>query len=149
MLSINKIICPTDFSDPSYEGLKTAADLAGHFGAELIVVHVVMPMPSIIGAGAPTGFHIPSVLEKMEKRAGEMLENIQERRLPKSVNSRIMVSVGKPANNISETAKTENADLIVISTHGESGWQQLFSGSVTERVIRLAECPVLVVPAPD
>ncbi|MFO7559333.1 MAG: universal stress protein [Desulfobacterales bacterium] len=73
MLPINKIICPTDFSDPSYEGLKTAAELAGNFGAELILVHVVMPMPSIIGAGAPTGFHIPSVLEKMEKEPGRCL----------------------------------------------------------------------------
>jgi len=149
MIPIKKMICPTDFSDPSYEGLNTAVELAEYFDAELIVLHVVIPMPTIIGVDAPTGFHVPAALTEMEKSAAGMLETVKAERLPAGVNARMMVLVGKPAHKIAETAQKENADLIVMATHGESGWQRFISGSVTERVVRRTECPVLAVPAPE
>ena len=149
MIPIKKIICPTDFSDPSYEGLKAAVELAEHFESELILLHVVTPMPTIIGIDAPTGFHIPAALSEMEKGADEMLDNVKVKKLPESIAAKKMVLIGKPADKIAETAQKENADLIVMATHGESGWQRLISGSVTERVVRKTECPVLAVPAPD
>ena len=148
MLPIEKAICSTDFSDPSYEGIKAANELAHHFEAELILLHVVSPIPAMTGAGAPTGFHIPAVLKEMEKSAAEMLENIKTNEIKKSTKTRTLVVHGRPADEIVRTAEEEKADLIVIATHGQSGWQRFISGSVTERVVRMASCPVLSVPAP-
>jgi nucleotide-binding universal stress UspA family protein len=149
MLPITKIICPTDFSDPSYEGLKAANELTEHFSAELILVHVVSPTPTMVGAGAPTGFHIPAVIKEMEDEAAEMLEGIIAEKVAKGIKTRAVVIHGRPAHQIVGKAEEENADIIVIATHGQSGWQRLISGSVTERVVRMAStCPVLAVPAP-
>jgi nucleotide-binding universal stress UspA family protein len=149
MLPIERILCPTDFSDPSYEGLKAAIELAEHFSAELILMHIISPAPALAGGGAPTGFHIPAVLKEMEGRAAEMLEDVKAERVPKSINARTEVIVGKPADQLVRRAEEERADIIVIATHGESGWQRFFSGSITERVVRMASCPVLAVPGPE
>ena len=149
MLPIKKIICPTDFSHPSYEGLKTAVELADHFTAELILLHAVSPMPVMAGAGAPTGFHIPAVLEEMEENAAKMLEDIKSGEIKKSINIRTMVVHGRPADEIARLAEEEKAEMIVMATHGQSGWRRLISGSVTERVVRMAPCPVMAVPAPS
>jgi nucleotide-binding universal stress UspA family protein len=149
MLPIKKIICSTDFSDPSYEGLKAAVEIADHFTAELILFHAVSPMPVMAGAGSPTGFHIPSVLEEMEENAGKMLEGIKSGNIEKSINTRTIVVHGRPADEIVRLAEEEKADMIVMATHGQSGWRRLISGSVTERVFRMASCPVVAVPAPS
>jgi nucleotide-binding universal stress UspA family protein len=149
MIPIKKIICSTDFSDPSYEGLKAADELADHFAAELILLHVIAPMPTMAGAGAPTGFHIPAVMKEMEEKSLEMVEGVRAKRVSKSLKSRTLVAHGRPADEIAKAAEKEKVDMIVISTHGQSGWRRLISGSVTERVVRMASCPVLVVPAPE
>jgi nucleotide-binding universal stress UspA family protein len=148
MLPIEKIICPTDFSEPSIEGLKAANELADHFGAQIILLHAIAPMPTMAGAGAPTGFHIPPVLKEMEGKASEELERIKSEKLYKSFEARTMVIYGKPATEIIRIAEEEKADIIVIATHGQSGWRRFLSGSVTERVVRTASCPVLAVPGP-
>jgi universal stress protein A len=148
MLPIKKIICSTDFSDPSYEGIKAATELADHFTAELLLLHAVTPVPTMAGAGAPTGFHIPSMLKEMEEHAAKMLEGIKSGKIKKSIKTRTMVVHGRPADEIVRTAEEEKADMIIIATHGQSGWRRFISGSVTERVVRMASCPVLAVPAP-
>jgi nucleotide-binding universal stress UspA family protein len=148
MLPLSKIICPTDFSDPSFEGLKAANELADHFGAQVILLHAIAPMPTMSGAGAPTGFHIPPVLKEMEGKASEELERLKSEKLAKSFETRTMVIYGKPASEIVRISEEEKADLIVIATHGQSGWKGFISGSVTERVVRTATCPVLAVSAP-
>jgi nucleotide-binding universal stress UspA family protein len=147
MLPLEKIICSTDFSDSSFEGLKAANELAANFGAKVILLHAIAPMPTIAGAGAPTGFHIPPVLKEMEGKAAEELERLKAEKLEGGIDARTMVIYGKPADEIVRIAEEEKADLIVIATHGQSGWKRFISGSVTERVVRMASCPVLVVPA--
>jgi nucleotide-binding universal stress UspA family protein len=144
----DKIICPIDFSDPSYEGLQSASELAEHFSAELILVHIVSPMPNIAGTRAPTGFHLPTVLKEMEEQANNQIAEDAAQRIRKKVKSRTFVGIGRPADKIVQTAEDETADLIVMATHGQSGWQRFVSGSVTERVVRMSTCPVFVVPAP-
>jgi nucleotide-binding universal stress UspA family protein len=148
MFAIDKIICPIDFSDPSYEGLKRANELAEHFSAELMLVHFVSPMPNIAGTRAPTGFHIPTVLKEMEEQANNRIEEDAVHRINKKIKFRTFVGIGKPADKIVQTAEDEAAQLIVMATHGQSGWQRFVSGSVTERVVRMSTCPVFVVPAP-
>jgi hypothetical protein len=62
MLPLKKIVCPTDFSEPAHEGLKIARELATQFSSEILLVHVVTPLPAMHGGVAPTGFHISTVL---------------------------------------------------------------------------------------
>jgi len=148
MFDVDKIISPTDFSDPSYEGLKIAIEIAEHFTAELILVHIVSPIPNIVGTGSPTGFHFPMVLEEMEAQATKKIEADAVDHIPDHIRSKTIVKAGRPADQIVETAVEEKAQIIVMATHGQSGWQRFVSGSVTERVVRMATCPVFVVPAP-
>jgi nucleotide-binding universal stress UspA family protein len=65
------------------------------------------------------------------------------------ISARCLALVGKPVDEIVKTAEEENGAIIVIASHGESGWQRFLSGSITEKVLRMASCPVLVVPVPE
>lgn len=147
MLPIHKIVCPTDFSDPSYEGLKVAKEFAEHFSAELIVVHVIFPGPIVPGVAEP-GFHIPAALKTMQETAEKTLADLTKQKMLADISVRPQVIQGKPAYEIVDLADSEKADLIVIATHGESGWQKFLFGSVTEKVIRMASCPVLTIQQP-
>ena len=149
MLPWKKILWPTDFSEPAYEGLKIATELATQFSSEIFLVHVIAPMPTMQGAAAPTGFHLPTVLEELQESAQKSLEDIRQAKIPAEIQARSFVVHGKPANEIVRLASQEKADIIVIPTHGESGWQRFVFGSVAEKVVRLADCPVLTIRAPE
>jgi nucleotide-binding universal stress UspA family protein len=153
MLPIKKILCPTDFSEPSYVGLDAASEMALLFTSPLILVHVVSPMPTMPGAAAPTGYHIPSMLKELEAAARQTLRNDVMKQLPREIASKSlveeMVVQGDPATEIVRIAKEEHVSMIVTATHGTTGWRRLIFGSVAERVVRLAECPVLTIPAPE
>ena len=149
MLLFKKIIWPTDFSEPAYEGLKAATELAAQFSAEILLAHVIAPMPIIHGGAAPTGFHIPSILEEYQESAKVSLDDIRREKIPAEINARTFVITGRPAHEIVKLAEQEKADIIVISTQGESGWHRFVFGSVAEKVVRYAECPVLTIRAPD
>jgi nucleotide-binding universal stress UspA family protein len=149
MLPLKKIICPTDFSEPSFEGIKTAVGLAEKDSSELILVHVIAPVPKISGIGMPPVGYFPVVFGEMEQQAKEFLEKIRANQIPKHLKCLTVVICGQPALHITELAQKEKASIIIMATHGQSGWQRFISGSVTERVVRLAPCPVLAVPAPS
>ncbi len=148
MLPINKILCPTDFSEASFEGLKNANELADHFSAELILLNVVSPLPGIPGSTAPTGFHIPAVLEEIEASTKEQVQKLKNKYISSNIKSKKIVIIGDPPTEIVKRAADDNVDVIVMSTHGQSGWKRLVCGSVTEKVIRMAECPVLTIRGP-
>jgi nucleotide-binding universal stress UspA family protein len=143
MLPIKKICCPTDFSEPSQEALKVACEMATHFAAELILVHVVTPIPVIPIHDDPTSFNLPLYEKEMEQSAVKALKKIQQEKVSESIQSRTMVIQGDPATQIVNLADTENMDMIIIATHGFTGWRKFMFGSVTEKVIRYANCPVL------
>ncbi len=147
MLPLRKILFPTDFSEPAFEGFKIARELAAQFSAEMLLVHVVSPLPAMHGGVAPTGFHIPSVLEEIQKSANKSLEEIRREKLPAEIRTRTFVIHGRPAHEIVQLAAQEKVDIIVIATHGESGWQRFVFGSVAEKVVRHADCPVLTIRA--
>jgi len=149
MLPLKKIVCPTDFSEPAAEGLKIARELAMQFSAEMLLVHVVAPLPAMHGGVAPTGFHIPVVLEELEESAQKSLEEIRREKLPAEIQARTFVILGRPAHEIVALAEQERADIIVMATQGESGWQRFVFGSVAEKVVRHADCPVLTIRAPN
>jgi nucleotide-binding universal stress UspA family protein len=155
MLPVKKILCPTDFSEPSFEGLKAADELASHFSAELFLVHVIASVPVASassfpgGAGAPTGFDIAAYQKELEEAAKKKLQEVVKNKTSKELKVRPMLTEGAAANEIVRFADEKKVDLIVIATHGETGWRHLIFGSVAEKVVREAKCPVLTVRAPE
>jgi len=148
ILPLQKILCPTDFSDPSYEGLKVADELARHFAAKLLLVHVVSPVPIMPATEGSMGTQIPMLLEQIVESARSSILEIAKQRVSAGVQAEAFVLEGTPAHEIARLAAEEKVDVIVIATHGQSGWKRFLSGSVTERVVRMAECPVLTVHVP-
>ena len=145
MLPLRKIVCPTDFSEPSYAALDKAAELAGHFNAELYVVHVVPlapPFPSDLLIGAIDTVESDHA---REEAAATHLNEVITQRLSGVASARPIVKMGYAANEIACVAEDEGADLIVISTHGLTGWHHLIFGSVTDKVLRMVKCPVLII----
>ena len=148
MLPIKKICCPTDFSEPSQEALKVACEMAAHFAAELILVHVVTPIPVIPIHDDPTSFNLPLYEKEMEESAAKALKKMQQEKVSEGIRSRTMVLQGDAATQIVNLADEENMDMIIIATHGFTGWRKFMFGSVTEKVIRYANCPVLSIRVP-
>lgn len=148
-LPFKRILCPTDFSEPSYAGLEAAISLARHFDSELVIVHVVSPIPIVPGSFAPAGSYLPTILEELENSAKNSLQALLKERIPEDLSPRALVTTGTPAMEIVRTASKIDADVIVIATHGQSGWKKFISGSVTERVVRLSDRPVLTIHASE
>jgi nucleotide-binding universal stress UspA family protein len=152
MPSIRKIICATDFSDPSLAGVRRARELAQENGAELILVHVMEPLqanPTVDPmAGISTStFDVGTYFEEMTEGAQRTLAAMAEREKPAGGSIRTEVLHGKVANEIAKLADREDADLIVIGKHGHSGWQDRIFGSTAEKIVRHTERSVMVVPA--
>ncbi|MCF8142339.1 MAG: universal stress protein [Deltaproteobacteria bacterium] len=144
MLPLKKILCPTDFSDPSFEALEVATELALHFSSELIVIHVVAPIPVIATEyRSPAAFNVQEYQKVMEASSMKVLEEQIGKRIPERVSTRRILSSGDPADQIVNTAENENVDVIVIATRGQTGLKRLVFGSVAEKVVRLARRPVL------
>jgi len=142
MLPIKKILYPTDFSQASYEALKVANELGLHFSAELHIVHVISL------SAIATDVTAASAIEEMTTTAETSFQQIIKERIPKELHVRQTIAVGAAADEILKIAQKDKVDLIVIGTHGQTGWRHLVFGSVAEKVVRLAACPVLSIRAP-
>jgi nucleotide-binding universal stress UspA family protein len=155
MLPIRKILGSTDFSIAGYPAVVTAGELADHFGAELVLMHVVQPVPPPpqVPPECMAMLSSRSETEKSERdeinRSLEQLNQLVADKLPKGLSYRALVKVGSAADEIVRLAESENVDLLVIATHGRTGWRRLAFGSVAEKVIRTATRPVLVVQSPS
>lgn len=151
MRKIQKIVCPMDFSNCAQQALNYAVDLATQFGAEVTVVHAYedptayvtpMPMSGYVGPAA-------DVLLELRKQLEVRLEESKNQVLQAGVRARAELLEGAPYRVILDWAKEWDADLIVIGTHGHTGFTHALLGSVTERVVRMATCPVLTIRTPD
>lgn len=148
MFPIKKMLCPTDFSEPSHEGMRVANQWAAHFSAEVILVHVVSPFHPYPAPPNGTGFDVSLYLQETVNAAGKTLDEYAKNRFSSDLEVRTVVLQGNPADQIVELAESEKADLIVTATHGWTGWRRFIFGSVAEKVVRSAACPVLTVPVP-
>jgi nucleotide-binding universal stress UspA family protein len=147
MLPIQKILCPIDFSEPSYQALDIAAELAAHFGARLVILHVVAEIPYLSGSTTITGLDIPKYQKQLEEISFQKISEIIENRIPKGVEAHPVITVGKAADEIVAVADEQKPDILVIATHGETGVRHLVFGSVAEKVVRHIHVPVLTVRA--
>ena len=145
MFPLKRIICPTDFSEPSLEGLRNGIKMAESFDAELLVMHVIEP-PSWSEIAYAQPIYIPvDWTAPLKEESMKKLNGLQSEMIPEQVQSRLLTLEGNPAETIVRLAAEESANLIVIATHGYSGFHRFVFGSVTERVVRTAPCPVLTV----
>ena len=144
MTRIARIMVPTDFSPASDGALEYARDLARHFGASIDLVHVFDdPFTSGAFVGDGTVMLPVDLRETLENSAREQLTARHESHAGSLSGSSMVLLLGPPAKCIVERAKEDKADLIVMGTHGRSGLGHLLIGSVAERVVRTAGCPVL------
>jgi nucleotide-binding universal stress UspA family protein len=147
MFPIKTVLCPTDFSEPSREALKIAGELASQVGAGLLLVHVVPVLPALPDDPNYV-FKVPEYERLLHKDADEKLAHLVKQS-SKSTTARAMVGHGDVADEIVRIVEMERADLIVIATHGTTGWRRFVFGSVAEKVVRLAKCPVLTIRNPQ
>jgi nucleotide-binding universal stress UspA family protein len=148
MPAFSRVLCPIDFSEPAHLGLQKAIELARCFPAELLVAHVVPPVPMTAIPQAAPAFDVGVYQKELVSAAEEGITAVIEKHVPEGVRTRSMVVDGEPAAEIIRLAQEENVDLIVMSTHGESGWRRFVFGSVAEKVVRTAHCSVMTVPEP-
>jgi nucleotide-binding universal stress UspA family protein len=147
MLAIKTILCPIDFSEPSFEGLKYAIDLATLFGADLCVTNVVPVVPPL-PSNPNFVFEVPEYERGLHFDADRKLSELIVQRVPKSLRVRTVIGHGDAGREIIRIAEDERANLIVMATTGLTGFKHLLFGSVAEKVVRLAGCPVLTVRGP-
>jgi len=148
MKKFQKILWPTDFSNPSYKALEAALDLARTYRAELWLMHVIPPMPSLSGPELPGSFDAGRFQSVLEKSAVSSMENVKKKRIPRGVKVQSLIVQGSPAHEITEVARKKRFDLIVIATHGQAGFKHLLFGSVAEKVMRHSTVPVLIIRSP-
>ena len=147
MVSIERILCPVDFSPDSRRALDYALALSERFGAKVTVLHVVAntPLVDVIPSLGVGGIQ-PMMLSDTDRQA--VLAHL-ETFVPAAARDAMTLQVEDAPDvraEIIEQAKEAKADLIVLGSHGRSGFEHLLLGSTTERVLRRAHCPVLVVP---
>lgn len=147
MLKVERILCPTDFSDFSERAFDYGLSLARQYNAQLYLLHIVRPV--IIGYPE---YAIPDSVNEfygeLREHAEEQLREFAKVHNKGGVHTTVVVEEGVVTESILDFAQENAVDMIVMGTHGRRGLQRLTLGSVTERVLRKAACPVLAVRRP-
>lgn len=147
-MNIKRILFPTDFSGFSKQALKYALSFATRYGAKLYVLHVVESMLELPEFRL---FNIPisGPSSRLEKRLRARLETIIPRSFRRQIEVVPLIRYGKSFEEIIRAAEACEADLIVMATHGRTGLDRVVFGSVAEKVILRASCPVLSIKHPE
>jgi universal stress protein A len=145
MSVVRRMLVPTDFSPASDIAFSYALDMAGRLSSAVHVLHVIDD--ATFSTAYPDGFYteLPALRDKMIEEATNRLHDMADRCKAAGIAATVEVAVGRPARTIAETAATRGTDLIVMGTHGRSGFAHLVLGSVAERLVRTAPCAVLTV----
>ncbi|MFZ0639511.1 MAG: universal stress protein [Candidatus Acidiferrales bacterium] len=148
MLPIKRILCPIDFSEFSLRAYRSALSLAEHYRAKLVAQHIVemWRYPSAtfaISAGLYDQFR-----QALRESGAEQLQEFVKQHTPDEIHPELVVQEGTAPDFILAFAQAQKIDVIVMGTHGRRGFDRLMLGSVTDRVMRAAPCPVLAVCKP-
>lgn len=145
MSSLGRIIHPTDFSPASTPAFTRAVEAAKENRAELVVVHVLSTVIPIVG----DGYISPQAYDDMQKAARaqgkKQLDALVEKAKKGGAQAVGVLLEGTAWDQITRIAKSKHADMIIMGTHGRTGLAKLFLGSVAERVVGTAPCPVMTV----
>jgi nucleotide-binding universal stress UspA family protein len=137
-----KILLPMDFSPSSYAALEMATNLARHFQAELCLLHVIPMLPTVTGAEF---FSETEFLQKTRDHAEQRLATSIDALVSEGLKASSSVEAGNDvAGNILIVIQREHIDMVVLSTHGMSGWHPMVFGSIAEKVVKLVQCPLLL-----
>jgi nucleotide-binding universal stress UspA family protein len=141
-----KILVPIDFSASSHAALDAASELAEKFHAEIVLLNVIPEFPNV---SLPDSIAEAAVIEKARQDASERFAVSQSSLGSKGIVVKASVEVSNDvAGTILEGIEREEADLVVITTHGLSGWYPQVFGSIAEKVVKLAQCPLLLLRTP-
>ncbi|MBI4517411.1 MAG: universal stress protein [Deltaproteobacteria bacterium] len=143
---IKRILVPVDFSDTALQALDYAIEFGKPFRPELVVLFVVEPVyyatpADLYGPAA----NLSMLLDEQRRIGKEQLLRLAAELEKRGVNARTVLQTGTPFQVIVDTAERLKADLIVMATHGRTGLSHVLLGSVAERVVRSAACPVVTV----
>lgn len=142
---MKKILVPTDFSQQATYALEVAAQLAKKHDAEIYLLHMLeLPVNQIQELGGTGGGQLPEAMFFM-KLAHNKFEEVLEQDYLKGIKVHETVNFHQTFEGIKETCKEQNIDMIVMGSHGASGFKEMFIGSNTEKVVRTSETPVLVI----
>lgn len=142
----SRILYATDYSKASAPALDEAVALAKQNGAELLVLHVIDPVPPYVAGEDIGGAELYMKLETTTKQQAQAsMQKVMEKLKKLKVNAKSLLLRGTAHEQIVRTAKNRRANLIVIGTHGRTGLSKLLMGSVASRVVSMAHCPVLTV----
>ena len=145
-MATQRFLVPIDLSEYANQALDYAVNLAGKLDARLMLVHVIQSIPLV---GVDMGVTLPyTYVQDLEAEIMQSMESALTRVTAAGLEGEIVVVHGIPFHEIIETAKTRQVDLIIMGTHGRTGLQYVLLGSVAEKVVRLAPCPVLVARQP-
>lgn len=144
MNAITKVLVPVDFSDNASKILKDAVTIAAKFGAALHVIYVVQSFDDYSGFFVP---HMPIAKfeEEMLQGAEKKMDQFLEENLPAGTPRTAKVLVGDVAEVIIDFAADEGMGLIIMGTHGYKGLERILFGSVAEKIVKNAPCPVLTI----
>jgi nucleotide-binding universal stress UspA family protein len=141
-----QILVPTDFSDAANEARGYALMLGDVLGARLHILHV-MPDPLVMGWGVDKA-HLPQMLERTERNVREQIDAMLTAEERAKFKVQVSVETGSPAAKILEYAAAHHIDLIVMGTTGRGALERMWVGSVTQRVLQDAACPVVSLQQP-
>ena len=149
MFNVDNIIVPTDFSDYSDLAFKKAIDLAEACQAKIHLTHVVEEAPDIFALDRFNKEGQKKIMKDLEKQSKELFER-QVAKFPETQNVEIETKVlrGVPSKEILRLEKKIKADMLIISTHGQTAFEEFFWGNTASKIIRHAGCSVLVVRKP-
>ncbi len=146
MLTVKKILCPTDFSAASRRALELAVPIAEKFDAQIYLANVVPTIPHV-APSVTAHFDVPEYQRLLrsdaEKQMAELAKSIS------TVKTHQIFKDGNAADGILKAADENQIDLIVIATAGATGWEHMVFGSVAEKVVRRARVPVLTIRRPE
>ena len=140
-----RILHPSDFSAASNAALKKAIEMAKASRAELLIVHVINPIVPVAGEGYVSPRMYEDLAASTRAWARKQLDRLLARARKSGVRGKGVLVEGAAHEQIVRIAKARRADLVVMGTHGRSGFAKLFLGSVAGRVVAAAPCPVLTV----
>jgi nucleotide-binding universal stress UspA family protein len=145
MIKLKTILFPTDFSETSQEAARYAISFAREYKAKVYVLHVVNEKIFTEGLGMPRVVSIEDLEKEMTEEARRRLKTFVPAEEAEGLDWECVIRKGEPFLEVIRFAKELDADLIVIGTHGRSGFEHIIFGSTAEKVVRKAPCPVLSV----